>query len=232
MTGTVDAALAQRLSELARSLEHEADLQDTLDGIVHAAVGTVPGVEHVSISAIRQRREVETRAATGDLPRALDQAQYDAGEGPCLHTLYEQQTVTIPDAAAERRWPGFTARAAGLGIGSMLAVQLFVEGEDLGALNLSSSATGAFDDESERVALLFASHAAVAMVGAQQQHRLREAIGSRDLIGQAKGILMERFKITGDQAFRLLVKASQDRNRKLAEIAGDLVRTGDLRGSG
>ena len=227
-TAGQDDELAGRPSDLARLLEKQDDVEQTLTAIVHSAVGTVPGAEHASISVVQRRREVHTRASTSELPRAVDHAQYDTGQGPCLDTLFEQQTVRLPDVPGERRWPEFTQRAAELGVGSMLGLQLYVEGDDLGALNLLSTQPDAFDDESEHVALLFASHAAVAMAGAEQQQRLRSAMHTRDLIGQAKGILMERFKITGDRAFRVLVHASQTSNRKLSEIAQDLVDSGEL----
>ena len=224
--GRVD--LAHRFGELARSLEQQSDLDATLRAIVHAAVDTVPGAQHASISAIRKRREVETRASTNNLSTAVDRAQYDSAQGPCLDTLYEQETVRLPDMAAETRWPAFTQRAAELGVGSMLSVQLFVEGDDLGALNLVHQDKHAFDDESEQIALLFASHAAVAMSAAQQHEGLKRAVGTRQLIGQAQGILMERLKLTDDRAFALLVRASQDTNRKLVDVAAELVRTGGL----
>jgi len=220
--------LADQLGELARVLESEDDVDATLDAIVHGAVGTVPGAGHASISVIKRRREVQTRAATDQLPRAVDSAQYEAGQGPCLDSLYEQQTVRVADMPAEQRWPEFATRAAELGVGSMLSVQLYVDGDDLGALNLIGEQPDAFDDDAEHVALLFASHAAVAMAGVQKQEQLRSALQTRDLIGQAKGILMERFKLPGEQAFRLLVRVSQTTNRKVPEIAEELVLSGEL----
>lgn len=122
----------------------------------------------------------------------------------------------------------FTEAARQLGVHSMLAVQLFVDGDDLGALNLHSDQVDAFDDESEHVALLFAAHAAVAMARAQERHNMRQAIGTREVIGQAQGILMERFKVPSDRAFQILVHASQITNRRLTDVAGDLTRTGKL----
>lgn len=220
--------LAQQLSELALALQQEDDVPDTLDAIVRACVDTVPGAQHASLSVIERRREVHTRAATDDLPRQLDHAQYETGRGPCLSALYEQKTVRLGDMTAELRWPEFTRRALALGVGSMLAVQLFVVGEDLGALNLSNRRANAFDDESEHVALLLASHAAVAMAGAQERHRLRQAMSTREVIGQATGVLIERFKTTPEQAFLLLVRASQHSNRKLRDVADELVHVGTL----
>lgn len=221
-------SLADQLSELARTLEKQPDLQTTLDTIVRSAVTTVPGATDASISQIQRRREVKTLAAVGELARSVDHAQYDLGEGPCLDTLYEQETVRLSDLGAEDRWPQFVARARELGVGSMLAVQLFVEGEDLGALNLVSRQSQAFDDESEYVALLFASHAAVAMSGERTRGHLKAAMTTREVIGQAQGILMERFKVTGEVAFHMLIVASQNSNRKLRDVADDLVSTGHL----
>jgi GAF domain-containing protein len=222
--GSEPDLLAGRLSDLARSLEQEREVQPTLDAIVVAAVDTIPGAAHASISAVRRRREVVTLASTGQVARAVDQAQYEAGQGPCLDALYERLTVRLPDLAVEHRWPRFTRRAAGLSIASMLAVQLFVRGDDLGALNLFGAGPNAFDEESEHVALLFAAHAAVALAGAQAQEQLREAMGTRAVIGQAQGILMERLCIDDDRAFALLVRASQESNRKLRDIAADVVQ--------
>lgn len=220
--------LAERLSALARTLEMQPDLQATLDAVVRAAVGTVPGAMEASISEVQRRRDVKTLAATSELPRAVDHAQYDLAQGPCLDSLYKQRTVRLADLNAEQRWPHFTGRARELGVGSMLAVQLFVDDENLGALNLISREVNAFDDESEHVALLFASHAAVAMSGERARDHLQAAVSTREVIGQAQGILMERFKITSELAFHMLMLASQDSNRKLRDIADELVSTGEL----
>jgi GAF domain-containing protein len=138
--------------------------------------------------------------------------------------------VSVPDLASEQRWPDFSARAAALGVGSMLSFQLFVEGDNLGALNLYSSESDAFDDESEQVGLLFASHAAVAFADAQKLDQLNSAVETRDLIGQAKGILMERYRISAEQAFRVLTRVSQQRNRKLRDLAAELADTRHLAG--
>ncbi len=220
--------LAVQLRDLSLELQEQEDVESTLALILSAAVDTVPGVQHASISSVVGRREVQTLAATGDLPRAVDQAQYETGQGPCLDTLYEQATVRLPDTATEDRWPDFAARAHELGVRSMLSVQLYVRGSDLGALNLHAATPEAFSDESEHVGLLFASHAAIALAGAQSESQLRQALDTRDLIGQAKGVLMERYKINHGQAFQLLVRVSQHNNRKLRDVAQDLTTTGVL----
>jgi GAF domain-containing protein len=224
--------LAEQLGELARSMQGEQGVERTLDAIVRAAAETVPGAEEASISTVIGGREVRTPAATGELPRAVDRAQYETGQGPCLDSLYRQRSLRLSDICGERRWPDFCARATELGVRSMLAVQLYVDGQDLGALNLHSRQVDAFTDESEEVALIFASHAAVAFAGAKMQEQLQTAIDRRDLIGQAKGVLIERYKISGQEAFRLLVVASQTTNIKLFDVAEYLVKTGELASPG
>ncbi|TQS41314.1 GAF and ANTAR domain-containing protein [Cryptosporangium phraense] len=222
-----DYTLAMRLSDLARDLQAE-DPEQTMQGIVVAAVETIPGAAHAGISEVERRRIVRTSAATGDLVRAVDQAQYSTAEGPCLAALFEHRTVHIPDTNAESRWPTFSEKAADLGVRSILSFQLYVANDNLGALNLYAREPRAFDDESEDVGLLFAAHAAVAMADARKVQQLSHAVSVRDQIGQAKGILMERHKITGDQAFALLVRASQHANVKLVDIARYLTETGEL----
>jgi transcriptional regulator with GAF, ATPase, and Fis domain len=220
--------LAGRLSDLARTLQDEDGVDETLQAIVDAAVGTVPGAQYAALSVVERRREIHTRAGTADVVFKVDQVQYDTGEGPCLSAVYEQQTVSLPDMTIEQRWPKFTARTAELGVRSMLSFQLYVHQDNLGALNLYSEHKNAFDDDSEHVGLLFAAHAAVAMSGAQQQEHLNKAIAARDLIGQAKGILMERHKLTADQAFSVLSRASQHTNTKLIDVARALTDTGQF----
>jgi hypothetical protein len=131
-----DAPLADQLASLTRPLEQEDDPPHTLDAIVRAAVETVPGAQHASISVVQRRSVVTTMAATDDLPRKADQAQYDTGQGPCLDALDQRETARVTDMESESRGPELTARAAGLGVGSVLALQLYVAGDDLGALNL------------------------------------------------------------------------------------------------
>ena len=223
--------LAQMLSDLARSLQNQDSVEDTLRGIVTAAVHNVPGAQYAALTVVAARRKVSTPAATHEVAREVDRAQYETGQGPCLDATWEQQTVRLPDMAGEDRWPEFTPRALALGVRSMLSFQLYVVANNLGALNLYSTDTEAFGDESENVGLLFASHAAVAMAGAHKVQDLGRAISMRDLIGQAKGILMERHRLTADQAFDLIVRASQHANVKVAEIARRLTETGELSGS-
>jgi GAF domain-containing protein len=192
-------------------------------------VDNVPGAQFAGISVVQARNKISTPAWTDEVVRACDRAQYETGQGPCLDSVYEEQTVRLSDMRAEQWWPEFTKRvAADYGMGSMLSFQLYVSGDSLGALNLYNSSPEAFSDESEHVGLLLAAHAAVAMASAQHEQHLLQAMATRDLIGQAKGILMERYKITGDQAFSLLIRVSQNANMKLRDVADHLATTGEL----
>jgi transcriptional regulator with GAF, ATPase, and Fis domain len=222
--------LAQQLSEVARGLQGETDSETMLDELVASAVRLIPGADEGSISVVIGRRDVTSQSPSGELPQRVDAVQVEVGEGPCLDAVFQQQTVRVPDMANEQRWPRFASRAAEAGAGSMLSFQLYVEGDNLGALNLYGYQSHAFDDESEHVGLLFASHAAVAFADAQKIAQLNKAVDSRDLIGQAKGILMERYQISADQAFRVLTRASQHTNRKLRELAEELTSSGHLAG--
>lgn len=207
--GTADLnVLAEQFGQLARQLQTLGDTEQTLEEVVRSAVRLIPGVDEGSISVVMQRRMVTSRHPSSDLPERIDALHEELRQGPCLDAVFEQQTVRVPDMANEQRWPLFAARAAEAGAASMLSFQLYVEGDNLGALNLYSRSVDAFDDESEQVGLLFASHAAAAFADVQQIDRLKQGLSTRDLIGQAKGILMERHKVTADQAFRMLYRSA------------------------
>jgi len=224
---TAAAGIARRLSELSR--EMQADLTDEalLRRIVAAAAAEVPGAQHAGITLVTGK-ELSTPAASGELVTRVDRLQYEIGEGPCLDTARRHQTVRCDDLRAEARWPRFARQAADLGVLSMLSFQLFVQDDSFGSLNVYSAKAGAFGPRSESDGMLLASHAALAMTAARAQAGLLIAMDSRDLIGQAKGILIERYRITGVEAFGLLVASSQAVNRKLRDVAEHLVATGEL----
>ncbi|MBB3676023.1 GAF and ANTAR domain-containing protein [Modestobacter versicolor] len=214
------------MSRIARTLQQEhGDVPATLESITSAAVRTVPGADWASVSLVSGRK-VSSQAPTDDRTTQLDALQTEAGQGPCLDALREEQTVRVTDFATEERWPAFAAAAVGLGVGSLLSFQLFTDGDNLGALNLYAGHPDAFDEEAETVGQVFASHAAIALSAARQERNLRAAIDRRDLIGQAKGILMERHRLTAVQAFAVLVEASSTTNRKLFDVADELTSTG------
>ncbi|MDI3213204.1 GAF and ANTAR domain-containing protein [Arthrobacter sp. AL12] len=221
-------ALATRLGDIARELQHEENPDTVLAGIVHAALELVPHVAAASVSLVTGRRTIDSRAASSDLPRRVDALQSETGQGPCLDASYEELIVRVPDLSSDQRWPDFSRAAFKLGARSMLSFQLFVDGAHLGALNLFGSEAGAFDAESERIGALVAAHAAVAVAGSKQVSQLTQALDTRDLIGQAKGILMERFKITAQEAFLLLSRASSELNIKLHDVAEQLTLSGEM----
>lgn len=229
-TGTADGAdeLALLFSKFARRVQQQPDPSSTLDEVTRAAVLSIPGCDEASISVVIGRQRASSQAATGELPRVVDQLQESLGQGPCLDAAYEQESVRVPDMAAETRWPEFAPAAAAAGAAGMLSFQLYVEDDNLGALNLYSRTAGVFGDESEHVGLMFAAHAAVAFAASQQQARLTRTIATRQLIGIAQGILVERHKMTTQQAFALLVRVSQHRNVKLRDVADQLVHSGHL----
>lgn len=221
-------SLAGALAALARDLQREQAPDDVTAHAVASAVALVPGAEEGSVSLVRSRRHVVSAAATSDVARGFDALQESVGEGPCLAAMFSEPVVRTDDLAEDTRWPRLGARTDELGVRSMLCFQLFVHENTLGALNLLSSKPAAFDDEAEGIGAMVAAHAAVALAGAQKFDHLRMALVNRDVIGQAKGILMERFKVDADQAFALLTRVSQDRNVKLHVLATELTRTGSL----
>jgi len=220
--------LGKVMGAIARTLQEEhGDVDRTLQSITDASITTVPGADFASISLVTGRR-VTPRGATSELAAEIDVLQTEFDEGPCLDALRERITVRVDDFSTEQRWPRFAAEAFRRGAGSLLSFQLFTDGDNLGALNLYADAPGAFDSESENVGQVFAAHAAIALSAARQEQNLRSALDGRDLIGQAKGILMERYRLTAQQAFELLVRSSTHTNRKLFAIAEELTTTGAL----
>ncbi len=169
-------------------------------------------------------QRVVHKAESGGLPASADAVMSEVGEGPCLDALLQHRIIRVDDMRGEPRWPLFAPRAAALGALSMLAFPLFVKDDSLCALNLYAGEADAFTDESEHVGRLLAAHAAVAYSGAQREENLLAAIETRDLIGQAVGLLMERYSITSSRSFETLVRFSRQTNRKLRDVAAELIR--------
>jgi GAF domain-containing protein len=225
--------LAGLMSRTARRLQAEhGDIEGTLQAITAAAIAVVPHAEGCSISYVIGRSRVEPRASSSHLARSVDELQERVGQGPCLDAVWEEDIVRVDRVSTDDRWPEFGRQASAMGVESMLCFRLFVEGDRLGALNLYASRPVAFDDESQEIGLMFASHAAVALAGAAHEEHMRAGLRNRDVIGQAKGILMERHKITADQAFGVLARVSQELNSKLVDVAQELSHTGALPGGG
>lgn len=210
--------LAGTLSGVARTLQAEPDVETTVSAIVKVALDYVDGAEYAGIALV-ERGRIHTVAPTGEIVRAIDKLQYDLREGPCVDAIAEHQTYRVGNVGGERRWPSFGPAAARNGIHSLLSYRLFVTDRTLGALNFYSSRVNAFDQRTEDDGTLFATHAAVALIGAQREAQLSLAIDNRDVISTAKGILMERHDINAAEAFRILVEASQSANLKLHQTA-------------
>jgi GAF domain-containing protein len=231
-TASEVGGLASRLSGLARSLRAQSNVEDTLTEAVQSALTLIPRASEASISMVKARRRVVSRAASGELPRLVDEVQTRTGQGPCMDAALRTRVVRVPDISQDTRWPRFTGEAWDAGARSILAIPLFVNGDNLGALNLYGADTGVFGTEDEQIGALIATHAAVALADARDIRDLNNALTSRDLIGQAKGILMERYDLSADQAFVVLTTASTTTNRKLVDVADELTRTGNLAAPG
>jgi GAF domain-containing protein len=217
------------MAEMAQTLRrNHSSVDDSLIVVGEAALANIPGAASAGISLRAGPGRLETRSATDELPVRVADAQSDTGQGPCLDSIQRRVPVRVDDLAAEPRWAEFTARVAAEPFASMLSVPLLVAGDAIGSLSVYSAAAGGFDPEAEEMSFVLAHHAAVAIAGAREEEGLLQALDNRDLIGQAKGILMERHKLTADQAFRLLVRASQTLNVKLRDIAGQLAATGEF----
>ena len=216
--------LAETFGAVARALgEYRDDVQQGLDKVVRLAVETLDACEFAGIS-LAEGRKITSPASTNDTPKRLDEIQSETGEGPCIEAIREHEVFQTGDLRNESRWPKFSERAhRETGVRSILSLRLFVEEDTLGALNMYSTASDAFDDSDVALGTVFAVHAAVAMSAARRQASLEQKADSRDLIGQAKGILMARSDISDDRAFELLKAASQRMNVKLRDIAKDVV---------
>ncbi|WP_414938197.1 GAF and ANTAR domain-containing protein [Amycolatopsis sp. cmx-11-51] len=210
--------LSAVLGSVARSLQAEPNVDTTIAAIVKAAVDHVAGADYAGISLVEHGR-IRTVAPTDEVVVTIDEVQYRTKQGPCVNAIAEHQVFRTGDLAAEARWPKFTPAAAATGMRSMLAYRLFVSENTLGSLNLYSRSVEAFSDQTEQAGRIFASHAAIALIGAQTEARLNIALGHRDVIGMAKGILMQRHGIDAVEAFRLLIESSQATNIKLHQVA-------------
>ncbi len=220
-------ALSAQMADLARRLRSESrDTDSILRAITVAAVDSIPNAEYASITLVEARFSITSPVLIGDLAAESDRLQAELQEGPCVTSALQADTVVIDDMRTDDRWPRFSAAAAELGIRSMLCFCLYVEGDNFGALNLHSTTENAFDAESQSIGSLFAAHAAIAFSSVREKEQIRSALTNRDIIGQAKGMLMERYSLSADDAFQLLARLSQDSNTKLADVALQLVEAG------
>ncbi len=232
-----DAAVEQLLRELTRITLVDRPLKDVLGDIVRVAAEAIAGAESTSITLVQQDKAY-TAAHHGEMALAADEMQYGRGYGPCMDAARGGVVIRIDDMRTEPRFGDYPRFAAQHGVRSSLSVPLPYQGSCIGALNVYSSQPSAFvSAETLEAALQVAEVLAIAVLNADRYARvsdearnLRQAMQSRAVIEQAKGVLMERFKLTADQAFDVLNRASQESNVKLREVARRLVETGETPG--
>ena len=218
-----DARLREFLST-GRRFAVAASVEDTLGLVLSAAVDTSPATDLAGVLLLEGRGTITSPATTDAVVNELDQVQADHTEGPCVDSIYDHELVVVVDFADHLdRWPHFARRALDLDVHSSLSFQLYSEGRSAASLNLFSRRANAFGEEDRIFGSLFANQAGLALRGAQRAAQLDRAVASRDVIGTAKGILIERFGIGEDEAFQRLVRSSQDTNIKLVDVARWLV---------
>jgi len=221
---SLNEALASPMLTLTTPFSRPIDVEHTLTRVTAAAVHLVDGVDYADVM-LREDGEFRSIAPTATVVSDLDGVQMRHRQGPCLEAAQVDSVVRSPDLRREHRWPEFCAAAIELGVYSILSFQLYTHhrGCGSGALNLLSTRTNAFDVGAETTLAMMATHAAITLIAADKDTQFQSALASRDVIGQAKGIIMERYKLDAGRAFALLVKLSQDSNTPLRSVAQRLV---------
>jgi GAF domain-containing protein len=217
------------IEQLVRTMRIPAgDSTEVVARICSEASRIVPAARHAGVILVGADRQMKTVFATGPVPRQLDELQARLGTGPCLTTARKQIVVRMHDIPADTRWPEFRDAAHSCGVASMLCVPLFVDNHLLGTLSLYGEQPGVFRDSAEPMARMLATLSAVVLADDQKRERMERALANRDLIGQAKGILMVRHGVRADEAFALLRAHSQRTNSKLLAVAEKVVETGSV----
>jgi GAF domain-containing protein len=215
-----------RIAEMVQQLHSRPDTDsDTVIAELaeHAAV-EIPGAEYAGVTVTRNAKNIDTPAATHKWPILLDEIQQRHREGPCLTAAWEEKTIHVADLEADDRFPLYRQDALErTPIRSVMAFQMFIAGETMGALNVYAEEPHAFGQESRGIGLIFAAHSSVAWISARRDEQFKRALASRDTIGQAKGMIMERYGVDAVQAFEVLRKLSQDSNVPLVQVATELV---------
>jgi transcriptional regulator with GAF, ATPase, and Fis domain len=196
-------------------------LERTLETIEDAARHCVPGFDHVGVTVVQGDGAPTTMASTGDLVLEWDNLQYEFDQGPCMDALRRERLVLVEHLEQQaHNWPRYAPRASEAGVRAQMGVQLQRSGTTLGSLNFYSMAAQTVDPEAPRRAELFATHAAIALAYARHIEDLTHA---HEPIGQAVGILMERFEINEEQAMYYLVRVATAAELQLREVAGEVV---------
>jgi GAF domain-containing protein len=213
----VAAQLAALVGDLRRGNQ---GLDTALSKLIDSAGRNVPGAQYVGITLARHQQGVHTIVATHRYPAVLDEIHNQHQEGPCLTAAWEHRMVRINDLTVDNRWPRYRREVIDrTPIRSVLAFELFTDSDAAGTLNFYSENTHAFRQESVELGLIFATNIALAWVMLRRYEQFRSALASRDLIGHAEGVIMERHHVGAMQAFELLKDLSQQSNIKLVEVA-------------
>jgi GAF domain-containing protein len=195
-----------------------------LDELVEHAAVEIPGAQYAGITVTRNAKNIDTPAATHKWPILLDEVQQRHREGPCLTAAWEEKIIHVADLETDDRFPLYRRDALEqTPIRAVMAFQLFIADQTMGALNVYAEQPHAFDQTSKEIGRVFAAHSSVAWNAARREEQFKRALASRDTIGQAKGMIMERYGVNAVQAFDVLRKLSQDSNVPLVQVASELV---------
>lgn len=219
--------IASQVNELIRvTQDHSpADVDAVLADLVMGAADYVPGAEYAGLTIADRSGAVRSAAATHEYPKILDEIQQRWGQGPCLSAAWEHHVIKIDDIQDETRWPDYCRDVAVMTpIRSVVSYQLYADHHTMGALNFYAKTAEVFDSAAVEAGMVVATHVALAWNLARRDQQFRSALATRDIIGQAKGMLMERFKIDAVQAFEVLKRLSQNSNTPLVDIAHEIVR--------
>jgi len=215
-----------RIAELVQQLysRSDADSDTVIAELAEHAAIEIPGAQYAGVTVTRNAKHIDTPAATHKWPILLDEIQQRHREGPCLTAAWEEKTIHVADLETDERFPKYRRDALEqTPIRSVMAFQMFIAGETMGALNVYAEEPNAFGQVSRDMGLIFAAHSSVAWNAARRDEQFKRALASRDTIGQAKGMIMERYGVDAVQAFEVLRKLSQDSNVPLLQVATELV---------
>jgi transcriptional regulator with GAF, ATPase, and Fis domain len=216
----------RELAAAARGMQDEDSSREAMERAVAIAAQILPGCDAAGVCVVHRGDRIDTHATSSDALREVDALQHELDEGPRLDALRQHDTVTSRDLSTDERWPRWGPRVAeGRGFFSIVSYRLFASGESLGALNLYGRRRSAFSTDDVHDGAALAAHVAVALAGAQEVENLEKALRGRTVIGQATGILMERFDLSPSRAFDVLSRLSQQRNVKLRQVAEQIVET-------
>lgn len=214
-----------RIAEIARRIyARRGDNGGVIAELVEHAVAELPGAQYANVTVTSNEFDIHTPSATNEWAVRIDDIQRRHREGPCLSTAWRDHIVHVDDLQLEKRWPKFRAEALeSTPVRSIMGFQLFLAGKSMGALNLFAERPKAFGERTRQLGALFATHSALVWDAARREAQFQEALASRDIIGQAKGMIMERYSMDANQAFDMLRQLSHDTNVPLAEVATKVV---------